>query len=115
MTSPVERIMNSANAHHGLTLQPSEIRQVAGAMMRADQSLQFMQAVLTAYMNQHGPDILNTVAEGYTVVEGEIAIDAEGSDETPQGERDDSDATESVAQGQIYAEDWVDPQVAEIE
>lgn len=95
----MQLLFDAANAYHGRTFQPSQIREIASVVMGMDREIgRLMQVenLLAAYLNEYGEDLMDDLVG---IVEGEIE------------DGDESETT--LPEGQVSEEDGVHPQVAE--
>lgn len=90
--------MRSAFINHGITLQPREVKEVAGTMHNMDQAIRALETILDAYVTDHGPEILISFKQ---VVEGEIVdYDEEEGVDAPQGQEDEGGGVYSPSESQ---------------
>lgn len=73
----VDRLFDSANNFHGITLQPAQVREIASVLVGMDREigrLQMAENVANAYLNEYGEDLLRELV-GDGIVEGEVVSD----------------------------------------
>jgi len=84
MSSTLKLLEAAANNNHGITLQPRQVRTLAGFIMDLQARNEWLHNMCAAYMNEYGPELFYTLTED-ELVEGEVD-DAEGSDDTSGAE-----------------------------
>ena len=102
MSSTLELLEAAANNNHGITLQPRQVRTLAGFIMDMYARNEWLHNMCAAYMNEYGPELFYALTED-DIVEGEVE-DAEGSDDTSA---DDDGNNVEASQGS-GAEDYFD-------
>lgn len=119
--STLKLLEAAANNNHGLTLQPLQVRTLAGFIMDLQARNEWLHNMCAAYMNEFGPELFYTLTED-DLVEGEVD-DAEGSDDTSwfegepredwRGEDGWAKDDEGEQEGPVQEEAGFHPQVAE--
>lgn len=73
------QLEKAANSNHGVTLQPSQVRTVAGFIMNLQQRVEWLHNMQVAYMNEYGPELFYSLTED-DIIEGEVE-DGDGEEE----------------------------------
>src|SRR5690606_14340664 len=113
MSSTLKLLEAAANNNHGITLQPRQVRTLAGFIMDLQARNEWLHNMCVAYMNEYGTELFYALTED-ELVEGELY--AEGSDDTSGAEGDYDEEVqdpEGEQEGPVQEEAGLHAQVAE--
>ena len=114
MSSTLELLEAAANNNHGITLQPRQVRTLAGFIMDLQARNEWLHNMCVAYMNEFGTELFYALTED-ELVEGEVD-DAESGDDTSGAEGgygEEVQDPEGEQEGPVQEEAGLHAQVAE--